>query len=562
MKHLLQFVANVTLLGAIGIAQTTGKVSVTSPVSGSKVASPVHFVASAQAPSNRHITAMRIYVDYKSVYSVSASSLNTYVSMTSGGHKTTVQAWDNSGQVYKQSFSITVSGTSPTPTPTPTPTPGVTVAVSPTSATVQTGKSQQFSATVTGSSTTTVEWEVNGVRGGTTTSGFISSSGLYTAPSSVPSGGSVSVTAVTDANSAVSATAKVSITAASSGPALYVSPTGSDSNSCTSSAPCRTLNRADSLATAGTTIHVAAGSYGAVHLTHSGTSSAHLVFVSDQKWGAKIYATGLGSGATFRSDGSYVEIRGFDVSGDGADGILNNGSYVSLVGNRVHNITDASCYGGGGIHSWGNHTISHVQFIGNLVHDIGNPDSSSPCTLVHGVYEENTNGTIVNNIVYRASGFGIHLWHAASSATIANNTSFNNRQSGIVVGGGDSGVTTGDNNTACFNNIVYNNSKYGITQQGTFGPDNKFANNLVYGNGWGAVSGLSETGTVTSNPMFVNYNPTGTGDYHLQSGSPAIGAGVGSVTAGTNPGSTLGYDFDGNPRPISGRYDIGAYEKQ
>ncbi len=347
----------------------------------------------------------------------------------------------------------------------------------------------------------------------------------------------------------------------STGPALYVSTTGSDSNPCTSSAPCKTINRADSLATPGTTVHVAAGAYvGPFRATHSGTASAHLVFVSDQKWGAKISASGLGSGATFRSDGSYVEIRGFDVSGDGADGILNNGSFVVLAGNHVHNITDPGCAGGGGIHSWGNHVISHVQFIGNLVHDIGNPDSSSPCSLVHGIYEENTFGLIENNIVYRASGYGIHLWHGASDAVVANNTSFNNRESGIVIGGGDSGVTTGDNNTACFNNITYNNSKYGITQQGVFGPDNVFVNNLIDGNGWGAVSGLNETRTVTANPMFVNYNPTGAGDYHLQSGSPAIGAGVGAAPAGTNPGHTLGYDFDGNPRPVSGRYDVGAYE--
>jgi hypothetical protein len=70
VKKLLQFVANVFLLSAIGLAQTTGKVTVTSPFSGSTVASPVHFMASAQAPANRHITAMRIYVDYKAVYTV------------------------------------------------------------------------------------------------------------------------------------------------------------------------------------------------------------------------------------------------------------------------------------------------------------------------------------------------------------------------------------------------------------------------------------------------------------------------------------------------------------
>ncbi len=149
MQKTLQFVASVFLLSAIGLAQTTGKVNVTSPISGSTVASPVHFVASAQAPANRKITAMRIYVDYQSVYSTAAATLNTYVSMTGGGHDCYRPGVDNAGQVYKTSFTVTVSGTNPTPTPTPTPTPAptpsptptpaVSVAISPTSATVQAG---------------------------------------------------------------------------------------------------------------------------------------------------------------------------------------------------------------------------------------------------------------------------------------------------------------------------------------------------------------------------------------------------------------------------------------
>ena len=51
---------------------------------------------------------MRIYVDNVSVYLVYASQLNTYVSLASGGHNVTVQAWDATGAVFKNSFAITV----------------------------------------------------------------------------------------------------------------------------------------------------------------------------------------------------------------------------------------------------------------------------------------------------------------------------------------------------------------------------------------------------------------------------------------------------------------------
>jgi hypothetical protein len=93
-------------------------VTVSSPAAGSTSGSPVLFVASATSP--HPITAMRIYVDNISVYLVSASSLNTSVTMSTGTHNVVVQAWDSTGAVFKTPLSLTVSSTSPTPTPTPT----------------------------------------------------------------------------------------------------------------------------------------------------------------------------------------------------------------------------------------------------------------------------------------------------------------------------------------------------------------------------------------------------------------------------------------------------------
>ena len=65
---------------------------------------------------------MRIYVDNVSAYLVSASSLNTSVTMSAGTHSVVVQAWDSTGAVFKTPLSLTVSGTDPEPDPTPTPT--------------------------------------------------------------------------------------------------------------------------------------------------------------------------------------------------------------------------------------------------------------------------------------------------------------------------------------------------------------------------------------------------------------------------------------------------------
>ncbi|MGA2856428.1 MAG: hypothetical protein ABSE40_06135 [Candidatus Sulfotelmatobacter sp.] len=83
--------------------------------------------------------------------------------------------------------------------------------ISPTGATVSTDQAQQFDAIVSGNSNTAVTWEVNGVTGGNSTVGTISTSGLYTAPATVPSSGVVTVTAVSQANSAVSASDTVAV---------------------------------------------------------------------------------------------------------------------------------------------------------------------------------------------------------------------------------------------------------------------------------------------------------------------------------------------------------------
>ena len=77
----------------------------------------------------------------------------------------------------------------------------VTVSISPVSAILLTGGTQQFTATVTGSRNTAVTWSATG--------GTVSFSGLYTAPTTT---GTYTVTATSEANSTKSASATVTVT--------------------------------------------------------------------------------------------------------------------------------------------------------------------------------------------------------------------------------------------------------------------------------------------------------------------------------------------------------------
>ncbi len=106
-----------------------------------------------------------------------------------------------------------------------TSTTAVTLAISPTSASVTTGLTQQFTITVTNTTNTAVTWSVNGVVGGNQTVGFISSAGLYTAPNNVPTPATVTVTAVSQADASVTISVQVTITAPATATApLTVSP--------------------------------------------------------------------------------------------------------------------------------------------------------------------------------------------------------------------------------------------------------------------------------------------------------------------------------------------------
>jgi len=92
---------------------------------------------------------------------------------------------------------------STTPEPPPPPPPAnVTISLAPTTATLAPGGSQQFTATVTGSTNTAVTWTTSG-------GGVISTSGLYAAGTAA---GSFTVTARSAADTTKSATATVVIT--------------------------------------------------------------------------------------------------------------------------------------------------------------------------------------------------------------------------------------------------------------------------------------------------------------------------------------------------------------
>jgi hypothetical protein len=340
------------------------------------------------------------------------------------------------------------------------------------------------------------------------------------------------------------------------GPMLYVAPDGDDAGSGSRDDPFATIEKADSVAGPGTTVLVADGTYrGAILTRASGTPDARITYVAQNKWGAQIVADKEEAarvdvfgdeGAVWHNFGDYVDIRGFDITGTATDGLIDTGSYVRLVENRVHELTE-SC-----ISTWSeNYDLHDVDIIGNVVSSCGRSE------LDHGIYPSHVRGTISNNISYDNRGYGIHCWHNCNDLVISNNLVFENDEGGILIGQGDN-PNFGDvdaDHMLVVNNIAIDNGRYGIRESGATGNGNRYLNNNVHDNEDGGLQLQTgtEIGTIVADPVFVQFEPDGTGDYRLQSRSP-------NVDAGTDVGAP-GLDLDGTVRPQGAGVDVGVYER-
>jgi len=355
--------------------------------------------------------------------------------------------------------------------------------------------------------------------------------------------------------------------------ALHVSSaSGSDANPGTVDRPFQSILKASQAAKPGTTVHVAPGTYvGGFQTTASGTADAPIRYVSDVTWGARIVPGSGGGHKAWDNRGSNVVIDGFEIDGSVVGGGVAGGGKPWLFGlytagsnsmvrnMKVHGIARGAAamavadtgQGGAGIMADGWAGGAGMTVSGNEVYDIGPAERGSG--LVHGVYMA-TSGLVENNLVHQIAGDGITSWHDATDLTIVNNTVFQARGAGIMIGSGDHyhGGAPHDRSRVS-NNIVYDNAK-GIEEHGRLGSHNSYSNNLVYGNrfDWRLRNGKA-SGSIGADPQFVNYRKAGDGDYRLAAGSPAVDAG--------NPRDAPATDRDGVPRPQGKGVDIGAHER-
>jgi hypothetical protein len=442
-------------------------------------------------------------------------------------------------------------------------------AISPVSASLSGNQSQQFTAIVTGTSNTAVNWSVNNVVGGNADLGTISSTGLYTTPA-CSSLSDVTVTATSGYDSTAIASAAVTLSAAGAVSGhYYVATTGNNVNDGSPCHPWASIEHASTQVSPGSIVHVAPGTYaGPITTSANGTASSRIRYISDTQWGA-IYRCSGNCDMVWTQRGNYVDVLGFAITSTDPltrIGIEWTGGNGLVQGNKVHDIQCSGCVGNGGAGINVDNGSAYTAVDSNVVYNIDAAGKGHADSLyVHGIYVHTYYNSIRNNLVYNCAGWGVEQGHEVSNSTIVNNTIFK-CGGGIMIGtGGSSGNS--DNNLINNNVLVYNGPGYnghgnGIDAIANYGVHNTIANNLFYGNqpsnissalnGYATISGSITNVAPASGSVFVNWQPNGSGDYHLKAGSAAINAGTSTAAPPL--------DIDGGKRPTSGAWDIGAYE--
>ncbi len=242
----------------------------------------------------------------------------------------------------------------------------------------------------------------------------------------------------------------------------------SDAGPGSSATPFCTIGKAASLAAAGQTVRVLAGTYAeTVNGANSGTSGNPITYSA----APGVTVTGAtGNGFTVTSK-SYIVIDGFTVSDTVGYGIA-----VS--------------------------TSNHITVSNNHVSSAGSPVSGSTRM---GIYISNTDdSTITGNTTDHNSQDGIRLTGGSSGNLVSNNVSYGNAEewqrnaTGIQVTGAGS-----DNNTI-LHNIAYGNEDSGL-QFYAAAQNNIVVGNLSYGNGDHGIDNNAAPGnTIVGNTVQGN----------------------------------------------------------
>ncbi len=355
------------------------------------------------------------------------------------------------------------------------------------------------------------------------------------------------------------------------GNVYYVSPKGSNTNSGKKSFPFKTIQKAATVVRPGDTVIVKDGVYkasaGASNLLEikrgGSTASGPVVFRSENKWGAKMDASGAVNHAiNINKDVSFVRIEGFEImdAPNAAIKFQNRNRKIEIIGNNIHGSLGAAAIS---VHGAGTDRASELLVDGNFIHHNGDSLFRKPGqrgyddnnqNKDHGIYMSPASAIIRNNVfTHHEHGWAIQFSEGAENVSIYNNVFAhpNPNRNGYIM------FWQTNKNIFVKNNIFFKPRGHAIADHSLTATNIVIKNNLT--TAASMTDGAMPSGVILGNnllkadPMFIVPKvPTVPVDFQLQRSSPAIDTGV--------PLTEVPWDYNRNIRPRGAGYDIGAYE--
>jgi parallel beta-helix repeat protein len=384
----------------------------------------------------------------------------------------------------------------------------------------------------------------------------------------------------------------------------YISPSGNDNNTGTSTdTPWATIARAFLAVSPGDTVYLRGGTYsGYANLYRSGTSGNPITFRNYSGETPVIDGSGkttdpsnpwIYTNNLINIEASYIIFMGLELKNSAGFGIeFQQGSNYCIVDQcYFHNCYFAGVYF---------YKCSYGQVTNCVAHDFydygvggtgggGNADGMGSSAGNDKPYPDYGYHIFRNNLVYNCSDDGIDTW--SSRGNIVENNIVHHAGYGNASNGGSQSSTWGkpqgngngfkcggastSGNNILRNNVSYSNVTSGFDENG--GSGNKYYNNTAYSTVVGfrnlsassAVNNIAYSNSVNctggtqsnnswdlgiTNPQFLSTDPASPVFLQLSAGSPAIDAGVDLSAEGVLT------DRLGIVRPFGAGYDLGAYE--
>jgi hypothetical protein len=471
------------------------------------------------------------------------------------------------------------------------------ITAQPVNTSVTVGQTATFNVGASGSGTLTYQWYWYG----TNVSGAASSS--WTTPPTVigNSNSAVYVTVRNAYGSVTSAVATLTVTASTQTVHYYyVAPNGNDSTGNGSiGSPWATVNFATSKMSGGDVLYIRGGIYSQIFDIYGPSGTAgNPTIVQNYPGETPVFNHNNITGGAHSLDGlNWFTMSGLTIMSNNIAMIV---GYAGACTNVVLTNMVFAYIGQQGFQI--EHNSYNVSLINSVVHDtgiwiyngeglyIGEGDSSGILDNTHDI-------TIQGCTIYNTSDEGIELKGGTYNMTVQSNIVYSVNLAQNTYGAGGGAIEVDEQGTYNYwpsnpNQVVRGNTVYNTVIGIRGGTGGKYYNNVVYGcsssgmliNNNGGQSANSTyprlfyNNTVDNSPGIVyssgansilnNIGYSGTynladssayfvnaaaHNYHLILGSLPIGA-------GTNLFSVVATDFDGNARPISGAFDIGAYQ--